>query len=127
MPWASEMPIRASGTCRSPHSPRSWRTTSIVCIPDGWVQWLFDSSPPSVLHGIDPPSRVWPSLKYAAPSPSWQKPISSRSRSMVMVKQSYRPPTSMSSRLTPAIENAMSAVRRTALPSSGNHGTSIVV
>src|ERR1700683_4656851 len=69
MPWASETPIRASGTCRSPHSPRSWRTTSIVCIPDGWVQWLFDSSPPSVLHGIFPPSRAWPSATYAAPPP----------------------------------------------------------
>jgi hypothetical protein len=44
-----------------------------------------------------------------------------------MVKQSYSPATSMSSRVTPAWANAMSPARRTECPRSGNQGASIVV
>ena len=44
-----------------------------------------------------------------------------------MVKQSYRPATSMSSRLTPAMSKTMSPIRRTAYPLRGNHGSWIVV
>jgi hypothetical protein len=45
---------------------------------------------------------------------------------MVMVKQSYRPATSMSSRVTPARPKAISPARLTDCPEAGNHGSSMV-
>ena len=52
----------ASGTWASPASPRSWRTASINKKMPRMPGWLDDKPPPSVLVGIDPPRRRWPSV-----------------------------------------------------------------
>ena len=54
----------ASGTWRSPHSPRSWRTASMQKLAP-WRRPTLHA-PPSVLTGSVPPRRVWPSATNGA-------------------------------------------------------------
>ena len=74
--------------------------------------WVPDRYPPCVLVGRRPPSAMPPSSTNGPPSPLAQNPASSSSVITLMVKWSETPATSMSSRVTPARPNAVSAARR---------------
>ena len=75
---------RWSAIWRSPASPRSWRTASTRRNIPYMPGWVYDSPPPLVLVGSDPPGPELPSSTNAPPSPLAQKPRSSRCSSTVM-------------------------------------------
>src|SRR5207253_2478507 len=75
-PWQSA--IRAPATCRGPHSPRSCRTASTSVNMPYIPLCVYESPPPLVFIGKEPPGAVrWPETN-APPSPSLQKPSASR-------------------------------------------------
>ena len=71
------MAVFAPATCRSPHSPRSWRTASTSVNMPYIPLWVYDSPPPLVFIGNGPPGAVRPPDTNGPPSPGLQKPVAS--------------------------------------------------
>jgi len=95
-PPFSASAIFASGTCRAPHRPRSWSTSSVSWAqPVAPIGWPRLSSPPPGLIGTRPPSSVSPARKNAGPSPGPAIPSSSVTISSAGAAASW---TSMTSR-----------------------------
>ena len=53
MPFTSESLV--PGTWRGPHSPRCWRTASMIGKMPYIPEWVYDRPPPLVLMGSVPP------------------------------------------------------------------------
>ena len=66
MPPACSRQLRAPGTWRSPHSPRSWRTDSIISGMPNMPPWLKDRPPPEVFSGNVAAGRDAPALHEGA-------------------------------------------------------------
>ena len=75
-------------TCRSPHSPRNWRTPSTSKKMPYMPGWQYDRPPPDVLSGNDPPAASCRRPQTRAPRPRPQKPRPSRVSSVVIVNES---------------------------------------
>src|SRR2546426_9090612 len=111
-PW--QRASAAPTTCRGPHSPRSCRTASTSVNMPYMPLCVYESPPPVVFIGKEPPGAGrWPGTN-APPSPSLQKPSASRAMIGTMVKASYTWATSMSPGVTPAIAKARSPAMRAA-------------
>src|SRR6266566_7660548 len=75
MPLTSES--FAFGTWRGPHSPRSCRVASSIGKMPYIPVWVYESPPPLVLIGSEPPGVERPSWKHCTPSPRLAKPSDS--------------------------------------------------
>ena len=76
-PIRAQRPPRGPATCRSPHSPRSWRTASTSRNMPYCPGCVYERPPPLVFVGNEPPGPSLPSSTNAPPSPFAQKPRSS--------------------------------------------------
>ena len=68
---ACARPVRARGTCIRPARPSSWSATLLIIrTPEAPTGCPQDLSPPEVLTGRSPPSRVTPAVASLCPSPA---------------------------------------------------------
>src|SRR5579875_487213 len=87
MPRPVTRQVRAPATCRSPHSPRSWRTPSTTCSQP--CMYDSDRFPPAVLTGSSPSSAMRsPPSTNGPDSPGPQNPACSSQNSTAIVKLS---------------------------------------